>query len=117
MTASVTSPMRSTFVNLGRRLRSAATVACALPHDHSYGHEKAEYFASGVEGALILFAAGSIIYAAVMRFLEPVPLVHLGPGMLIALAAAAANYATARVMLNVAHEYDSIISKPTPNTS
>jgi cation diffusion facilitator family transporter len=32
--------------------------------EHEYGHGKAEYFAAGVEGALILLAAGSIAWAA-----------------------------------------------------
>jgi cation diffusion facilitator family transporter len=57
---------------------------------------------------LILFAAASIVYAAVQRFLAPVPLEHLGPGLLVALVAAVANYGTARVMLKVAQQHDSI---------
>jgi len=35
--------------------------------DHSFGHDKAEYFASGIEGALIFIAALSIGYAAILR--------------------------------------------------
>ena len=35
--------------------------------DHPYGHGKAEYFSSGVEGALILVAAVGIAVAAVDR--------------------------------------------------
>ena len=42
--------------------------------DHTYGHGKAEYFSSGVEGGLILVAAVSIAFAAVQRLLTPVPL-------------------------------------------
>ena len=38
--------------------------------DHAYGHTKAEYFASGVEGTLILVAAISIAVAAVQRLLR-----------------------------------------------
>ena len=45
----------------------------ARPEDesHMFGHSKAEYFSSGVEGTLILVAAGSIIYAAIIRLLHP----------------------------------------------
>jgi cation diffusion facilitator family transporter len=88
----------------------AALIIAARPADadHAYGHDKAEYFSSGAEGALILVAAISIIYAAVGRFLHPVPLENLGPGLLISLLAAALNFATARAMLKVGYQYDSI---------
>ena len=99
------------FVNLAAGLIAFAALTVALrpaDDDHAYGHEKAEYFASGAEGILILCAAASIVYAARQRFLEPVALVHLGPGLLVALIAAAANYFAARVMLKVAEQHDSI---------
>lgn len=82
----------------------------ARPADagHAYGHDKAEYFSSGAEGALILVAAVSIIYAAVERFVHPVPLSHLGPGLLVSGLAALVNLATARMLLKVAREQDSI---------
>lgn len=99
------------FINLAAGLIAlgALTIA-AMPADsgHSYGHDKAEYFASGVEGMLILVAAISIIYTAVPRLVAPTPLASLGPGLIVSLAAAAANYATARVMAKVAAAYDSI---------
>jgi cation diffusion facilitator family transporter len=113
MTASVSllSDALEAFVNLAAGLIAFAALSVALrPADdkHAYGHEKAEYFASGVEGALILIAAASIVFAAVQRFMEPVALVRLGPGIFIALIAAAANYGAARVMLKVAQQHDSI---------
>ena len=99
------------FVNLAAGLIALAALTVALrpaDADHAYGHEKAEYFASGAEGILILCAAASIVYAAAQRFLEPVALIHLGPGLLVASIAAAANYFAARVMLKVAEQHDSI---------
>jgi len=99
------------FINLAAGLIAlgALTIA-AMPADsgHSYGHDKAEYFASGVEGVLILIAAIAIIYAASSRLVAPAPLVHLGPGLIVSLVAAAANYATARVMIKAAAVHDSI---------
>jgi cation diffusion facilitator family transporter len=99
------------FVNLAAGLMVfwMLTIA-ARPADagHAYGHDKAEYFSSGVEGALILVAAASIIYAAVERFIHPAPLSHLGLGLLVSGLAALVNLAAARMLLKVAREKDSI---------
>src|SRR3954454_20528791 len=39
--------------------------------EHAYGHQKAEYFSAGVEGALIFVAAVSIAVTAVDRLVRP----------------------------------------------
>jgi len=99
------------LVNLATGLVALGAVTLAeQPADerHTYGHDKAEYFSSGVEGALIVVAAAAIVWSAVHRLIEPQPLEHLGPGILIACLAGAANFATARVMLRVARRHDSI---------
>jgi cation diffusion facilitator family transporter len=99
------------FVNLAAGLVALGALTLAeQPADdrHTYGHDKAEYFSSGVEGALILFAAIAIIWSAVQRIVSPQPLEQLGVGMLIAALAAGANFAAARVMLKVARQHDSI---------
>ena len=75
---------------------------------HAFGHDKAEYFSSGVEGALILVAAVSIIWSAVHRLIDPEPLARLGPGLVVAFLAGAANFVAARIMLKVARQHDSI---------
>jgi cation diffusion facilitator family transporter len=99
------------LVNLAAGLVALGAVTLAAqPADerHTYGHDKAEYFSSGVEGALIVVAAVAIVWSAVHRLIEPQPLERLGPGLFIAFLAGAANFATARVMLRVAHQHDSI---------
>ena len=99
------------LVNLAAGIIALAALTIAeTPADdrHTYGHDKAEYFSSGVEGTLILVAALSIIYAAWDRFQHPAPLANLGPGIIVGLLAAAMNYATARLMLKVARKHDSI---------
>jgi cation diffusion facilitator family transporter len=99
------------LVNLAAGLvaLTALTIAEQPADDrHTYGHDKAEYFSVGVEGTLILFAAGSIIYTGWNRFMHPAPLENLGWGIFVALLAAAMNYATARLMLKVAAKHDSI---------
>ena len=99
------------LVNLAAGLVALGAVTLAeQPADerHTYGHDKAEYFSSGVEGALIVVAAVAIVWSATHRLLEPQPLERLGPGILVAFLAGAANFATARVMLRVARQHDSI---------
>lgn len=76
--------------------------------DHAYGHGKAEYFSSGVEGGLIIVAAASIGYAAVGRLLSPAPLEDVGLGLAISVAASAINLAVARVLLQAGRHYHSI---------
>jgi cation diffusion facilitator family transporter len=106
---------------LSDAMESAVNLAAALvafialtvadrPADqsHAYGHDKAEYFSSGVEGALILVAATLIIYTAVQRFLHPTPLNDLGLGLAIALIASGVNFGVSRFMLRMAKRYDSI---------
>ncbi|MBE0613909.1 MAG: cation transporter [Burkholderiales bacterium] len=99
------------LVNLAAGLvaLTALTIAEQPADDrHTYGHDKAEYFSIGVEGTLILFAAVSIIYAGWSRFLHPVLPDHLGWGISVGLLAAGMNFATARIMLKVAAEHDSV---------
>lgn len=101
-----------TLVNLAAALVALGALTVAgRPADegHAYGHDKVEYFSSGVEGTLILVAGGSIVYVAIHHFLEPHPLTELGPGIIVSLVATAMNYATARTMLKVARREDSII--------
>jgi cation diffusion facilitator family transporter len=75
---------------------------------HPYGHEKIEYFSSGVEGTFILIAAVGIIFSAVKRLLHPAPLAHLDLGLALGLAAAATNFLVAQLLLRAARQYDSI---------
>jgi len=51
------------------------TYSAAKPdREHNFGHEKAEYFSSGIEGALIFVAAGAIVWTAIPRLITPQPL-------------------------------------------
>lgn len=76
---------------------------------HTYGHDKAEYFSSGVEGTLIIVAAVGICYSATVRLINPVVLENLGVGLIVALAASGVNFVVARLLLISARENDSII--------
>jgi calcium-translocating P-type ATPase len=76
--------------------------------DHHFGHGKAEYFSSGLEGALILVAAIAIGVSAFHRIMEPQPLQSLNLGLSISLLAALINLAVARILLRVGKRYRSI---------
>ena len=76
--------------------------------DHPHGHGKAEYFSSGLEGILILVAAGGIGVTAVRSYLNPQPLEQLGIGLLISIAAALCNLTTATILRRAGKRHDSI---------
>jgi cation diffusion facilitator family transporter len=76
--------------------------------DHPYGHEKAEYFASGCEGLLILVAAAAIGWQGVQGFITRVPLQQLDLGLLLSLLATVVNAAVALWLLRVARAEDSL---------
>ncbi len=99
------------IVNLTAGVLALTAITIAIrpaDSDHTYGHGKAEYFSSGIEGILIIMAACGITYAAINRFFAPQQLSHLGPGLLLALASSAINFMTAKVMLKAARRFDSI---------
>jgi len=76
--------------------------------DHPYGHGKAEYFSSGVEGTLILLAAISIAVAAVLRLISPRPLEQMGIGLAVSAFASLVNFGVARILLSVGKRHESI---------
>lgn len=78
------------FVNVASALTLIAAVRLAArppDYDHRYGHQKAELLSSVFEGAMILLAAGAILWSAGSRLFRPEPLEQVGVGMaLVALA-------------------------------
>lgn len=87
----------------------ALTIAAQPPdEEHAYGHAKAEYFSSGVEGVLILIAALTIGATAVPRLFNPQPIEQVGLGLIISIVAALLNLATASILLRAGRQYDSI---------
>jgi cation diffusion facilitator family transporter len=76
--------------------------------DHAYGHGKAEYFSSGLEGGLILVASVSIAVQAVIRLLNPQPLADVWHGVAISFIAAAVNLVVALVILRAGRRHNSI---------
>ncbi len=67
--------------------------------DHAFGHSKAEYFSSAIEGGLIVVAACSIVWSAWPRLFNPLPLENVGFGLMISLAASLINLLVAMILL------------------
>ena len=80
-----------------------------MDRSHTYGHEKIEYFSSGLEGALIVVAAGVVAWLAVGRLVAPRELEPLGLGMALSLVAAAINGGVGYVLLRAGRRYGSIV--------
>ena len=77
--------------------------------EHAYGHEKADYLAAAVEGALILVAAVAIAYTAVGRLLEPRALNEVGAGLAITVAASLINLVVARLLITEGSRQRSLV--------
>jgi cation diffusion facilitator family transporter len=100
------------FVNL-----FAAVVALimltisAKPADkeHEYGHSKAEYFSSAIEGALIVLAALSILRSAVPRLFDPKPLTNIDIGLVFSLAASLVNLTVSLVLIHNGKKKHSLV--------
>ena len=99
-----------TLVNLasaGLAILMLTVAARPADEDHPYGHGKAEYFSSGVEGALILFGALGIAATAVQRLLVPRALEQVSVGLTLAGVAAAINLVVAIVLMRAGRQHGS----------
>ncbi len=99
------------LVNLaGAVMALLMLIIAARPADesHVFGHSKAEYFASLVEGSLILAAAAWIIVTAVNRLFHPEELQDLGIGLAVSAAASVINFIVARILMSQGRKQNSI---------
>jgi len=99
------------LVNLAGGIMALAMLTIAgRPADerHSYGHSKAEYFSSGVEGALILVAALGIAYTSIPRLFHPKELEQVGAGLAVSMVASMINLGVALLLMRVGKKNHSI---------
>jgi cation diffusion facilitator family transporter len=75
---------------------------------HAFGHSKAEYFSSALEGILILIAAGGIAVTAGGRLFHPQPLQQLNLGLALNLLATLINGGVAWILLRASRRLRSI---------
>jgi cation diffusion facilitator family transporter len=76
---------------------------------HAYGHEKIEFFSSGLEGVLIVVAGLGAAAYGVQRLIQPEQLQSLELGSGLALAASVVNFLVARVLLHYGRVHRSIV--------
>lgn len=108
---SLLSDAMESLVNLATALITFFMVRLAFqPPDkeHMYGHTKAEYFSSILEGLFILLAALAIIYTAILRIINPQPLQKIEIGLLLSLIASAVNFTVGRILINQGRKRHSI---------
>ena len=99
------------LINLAAALLALSMLRlAAAPPDaaHPYGRFKAEYFASGIEGALIVFAAVSIAYAAVPRLADPQPIEAPLLGIAVSALASAINLGCGLLLISAGKRLHSI---------
>jgi cation diffusion facilitator family transporter len=83
----------------------------ATPPDtsHPYGHGKISYFASAVEGALILVAAGGIMWTALQDLLTGPDLQRLDVGLYILAGLTAVNFGLGAYLIRVGRQTNSVV--------
>ncbi|MBT3189955.1 MAG: cation transporter [Anaerolineae bacterium] len=88
---------------------SMLTIAARPPDEsHTYGHGKAEYFSSNLEGVLVLVAAAGIAVTAVERIFNPREIEQVGIGVVISIIASLINFVVARILLKAGKKHASI---------
>ncbi len=103
--------LESTVNLLAAGTAYVALIYAARPADktHAFGHEKIEYFSSGLEGVLIILAGlGTAGYAA-RRLIHLEPLDNLEIGAIIGCVAAAINLVVARLLIAHGRSHRSIV--------
>lgn len=101
---SLLSDALESLANLAAAFFAVASLTVAArpaDDDHAYGHSKAEYFASAVEGGLILLAAAGIGWAAIERLFHPQALSGVGAGLTVSAIASVVNLVVARILARV----------------
>jgi len=99
------------LINLAAALLalSMLRLAASPPDDeYPYGMSKAEYLSAGIEGALIVVAAGGIVWTSIPRLIEPQPLDMPFTGLALTVVASAINLAVATVLLRAGRAHHSI---------
>jgi cation diffusion facilitator family transporter len=99
------------LINLAAALLALSMLRlAAAPPDaaHPFGRFKAEYFSSGIEGALIVFAAASIAWAAVPRLVDPRPIEAPLFGIVLSALASAVNLGCGWLLISAGRRLHSI---------
>ena len=99
------------LVNLAAAVTALLVLSIAArppDEDHPFGHGKAEYFASGFEGAMIFLAAILIGWTAIDRLLHLKALEQVGLGLAVSTGASVVNLLVGRVLIAAGKKHHSI---------
>jgi cation diffusion facilitator family transporter len=80
----------------------------AVAHFH-YGYERITFFSAGFEGAMIVLAAGSIIYTTTEKWKNGLALENLGRGVILIVAAGVLNAVLGWYLLRIGRRNHSLI--------
>lgn len=107
----LTDALESTVNMIAGFLGLFSVVLAARPRDtnHPYGHGKAEFLSSAVEGTLIFIAGIVIIYESVYHLLHPNKLQRLDTGLIIIAAAGLVNYLVGLYALKQGKKHNSMV--------
>jgi cation diffusion facilitator family transporter len=100
------------LVNLAAAVAAYVSLRIAarpVDQSHTYGHEKIEFFSSGLEGLLIVAAAVGIAWFAIYRLIVPELLQPLGLGLALATTAAGVNGVVGLVLARAGKAHRSIV--------
>lgn len=75
---------------------------------HHFGHGKAEYLSAAVEGTMIFAAAVAIVWSAIERLIDPIPLDQPALGLALSTAASVVNLAVGATLVRVGRRHRSI---------
>jgi cation diffusion facilitator family transporter len=87
-----------------------ALLLAARPPDrvHEFGHGNAEYLSAGVEGGMVFLAAGTIVWTAMQRLVDPTPIEQAGVGLALSTAASLINLAVGLALVRAGSRYRSV---------
>jgi cation diffusion facilitator family transporter len=74
-----------------------------------YGYERIAFFSAGFEGAMIVLAAGSILFAAIQKWRHGLAVENLGHGVVLIVAAGVLNAGLGWYLLRVGRRNHSLI--------
>ncbi len=80
----------------------------AVAHFH-YGYERITFFSAGFEGAMIMLAAGSILYTTTVKWRSGLALENLGSGVILIVAAGVLNAVLGAYLLRIGRRKHSLL--------
>lgn len=106
----ILSDAMESLVNLAGATALLAVLSIVrMPPDenHPFGHDKAEYFSSGLTGGMIFIAGITIAWTAINRLLTPTMPDTLGIGIFLIVLASIVNFILGQLLIRVGQEHDS----------